>query len=90
MIKYIKFTPEVWEDYEYWQDENDKIKIKKIRKFIKEIKRTPYTGIGSPEPLKYSLSGLWSREIDEKHRLVYFIDNDSLIIHQCKGHYSDK
>lgn len=59
-----------WEDYIYWQT-IDKSMLKRINKIIKEIQRTPFDGIGKPEPLKGNLSGWWSRRIDEKHRIVY-------------------
>ena len=66
----IEFTPEAWEDLEYWMD-NDQEDEKKIRNLLKEIKRTPFHGIGKPEPLKHSLKGFWSRRIIGEHRLVY-------------------
>jgi len=65
--------------------------LKKINRLINDILRSGYVGIGSPEPLKGNLSGYWSREIDQKNRLIYRInDNDDTEIIQCKGHYTDK
>ena len=65
--------------------------IKKINQLIKDIIRNGNTGIGHPEPLKHELSGYWSREIDEKNRLVYkILDNGNVLIAHCKGHYKDK
>jgi len=87
MIKYTAFSEEGWEDYQYWKSKNDKQKLKKIEGFISEVKRTPYTGTGKPEQLKYDRSHQWSRKIDEEHRFVYEIEDDILKIHQCKGHY---
>lgn len=75
-----------WEDYLYWQ-QNDKKTLKKINELIKDIGRTPFIGIGSPEPLKHHLSGWWSRRINLEDRLVYKIDNDSVFILQCRKHY---
>jgi len=73
-----------------WQTE-DKRTLKKINKLIKDIIRNGNEGIGNPEPLKNNLSGYWSREIDEKNRLVYrILDDDRIEIIQCKGHYGDK
>lgn len=66
----IEFTPEAWEDFEYWMD-NDQEAEKKIRDLLEEIKRKPFHGIGKPEPLKHSLKGFWSRRIIGEHRLVY-------------------
>ncbi|MCK9220923.1 MAG: Txe/YoeB family addiction module toxin, partial [Bacteroidales bacterium] len=56
----VTFSQNAWEDYISWQSEDKKI-LKKINSLIKEIQRNPYDGIGKPEPLKYDLSGLWSR-----------------------------
>ena len=52
--------------------------------------RNGYEGIGKPEPLKNDLSGCWSRRIDEKHRIVYCISENNIMIFSCKGHYDDK
>jgi len=90
MIGNISFTPDGWEDYVSWLGE-DKRTLKKIVKLIEDITRNGYTGIGHPEPLKDNLSGYWSREIDDKNRLIYQILNDGTVeIIQCRGHYTDK
>ena len=78
-----------WEQYLYWQTQDKKI-LKKLNKLIDDIERNGYDGIGHPEPLKGDLSGFGSREIDEKNRLVYKIENDCIKIYQCKNHYDDK
>ncbi|MFT5860423.1 MAG: toxin YoeB [Flavobacteriaceae bacterium] len=75
-----------WEDYLYWQ-QNDKKTLKKINKLIKDIQRTPFTGIGYPEQLKHNLSGWWSRRINLEDRLVYKVENDSIVLLQCRKHY---
>jgi toxin YoeB len=85
----IIFSKNAWEDYISWQIEDKKI-LKKINNLIKEIQRTPYQGIGKPEPLKFDLAGLWSRRIDLEHRLVYKIDNGDILIYACKYHYDNK
>ena len=78
-----------WEDYLYWQAQNKKT-LKKINDLIKDIVRSPFTGIGNPEPLKHNLSGLWSRRIDHENRIVYFfIDNGIVHIVACRSHYED-
>ncbi|MEO5912311.1 MAG: Txe/YoeB family addiction module toxin [Pelobium sp.] len=82
----IIFVPNAWEDYLYWQSA-DKTILKKINALIKEIERNPYLGAGKPEPLKHNLKGWWSRRINLEHRLVYKIENDSIIIVQCRYHY---
>jgi len=76
-----------WDDYIYWQKENKKI-LKKINDLIKDIERTPFKGIGKPEPLKNNLSGWWSRRIDGTHRIVYRVENGNLEIAQCMEHYN--
>lgn len=79
-----------WENYLYWQIQDKKI-LKKINQLIQDIERNGQeNGIGHPEPLKGDLSGWWSRKIDEKHRLVYKVENGILHILQCKSHYGEK
>lgn len=85
-IKYISWKYEAFEEYLSWQKTNRK-NFLRINKLIKDIKRTPFEGIGKPEALKGNLSGLYSRRIDKEHRIVYFVDGSSLVILQVKGHY---
>ena len=82
----IVFSKNSWEDYTSWQSE-DKNMLKKINELIKDIERTPFEGKGKPEPLKYDLSGYWSRRIDREHRLVYQVENNHLIIFSCRYYY---
>ena len=82
----IVFSKNSWEDYLSWQAEDKKI-LKKINELIKDIQRTPYEGLGKPEPLKFDLTGLWSRRIDREHRLVYQVIGDELFIYCCRYHY---
>ena len=90
MIENAGFSLDGLEQYIYWQTQ-DKRTLKKINQLIKDIVRNGYSGIGNPEPLKGDLSGYWSREIDEKNRIVYrIVDDRELEIIHCKGHYSDK
>lgn len=82
----IVFLDQAWEDYLYWQN-TDKAMVKKVNSLVKEIERIPFEGSGKPEPLKHNLAGWWSRRITLEHRLVYKIDNDSIVILQCRYHY---
>jgi len=82
----ILFTEDGWEDYLYWQ-KNDKAVLRKVNELVKVIQRDPFHGEGKPEPLRWDLAGLWSRRITLEHRLVYEIDEDTLIIHSCRYHY---
>ena len=77
-----------WEEYCYWQSQ-DKKTLKRINNIIKDVQRDCYNGIGKPEPLKENLSGWWSRRIDEANRIVYRVENGSIIIASCKNHYKD-
>ncbi len=85
MIK-ITFSRNSWEDYLSWQREDKKM-LKRINQLIKDIQRTPYQGIGNPEPLKYDLAGFWSRRIDREHRLVYQVFDREILIYSCKYYY---
>ena len=90
MIEGIGFSLNGFEDYTYWQTEDKRI-LKKINTLIRDVIRNGNNGLGHPEPLKGNLSGKWSREINDKDRLVYEIFEDgTVMIYQCKGHYSDK
>jgi len=82
----ITFSKNAWEDYVSWQKDNKMI-LKKINELIKDIQRTPFIGQGKPEPLKYDLSGFWSRRIDGEHRLVYKYIDRELFIYSCRFHY---
>jgi len=82
----LKFTPEAWETYVYWQTQ-DKKTLKRINDLIKDAQRNPFDGIGKPEASRYSLSGFWSRRIDEANRLVYEVQGDALVIISCRYHY---
>lgn len=77
-----------WDDYLYWQTQ-DKKALKRINALIKDIKRSPFEGIGKPEPLKGNLSGMWSRRIDEENRIVYYEENGVVYIISCRGHYDN-
>lgn len=80
------FSNESWNDYLFWQKTDKKI-LKRINDLIKDISRTLFDGLGKPEPLKFSLSGYWSRRIDGEHRLVYKIENNNIVILSCRYHY---
>lgn len=80
------FSSKAWEDYLYWQ-KNDKLLVKRINSLIKAIQQNPFEGIGKPEPLKHSLSGYWSRRINDEHRIVYKVINNDLFIAQLRYHY---
>ncbi|MDR3054804.1 MAG: Txe/YoeB family addiction module toxin [Zoogloeaceae bacterium] len=82
------WTDEAWEEYLYWQGQ-DKKTLKRINSILKDINRSPFSGIGKPEPLKHELQGYWSRRIDEANRIVYKVENEQIVIVQCGAHYDD-
>lgn len=82
----LSWSTNAWEDYLYWQS-IDKKKLKRINLLIKDIMRNPFEGLGEPEPLKHNFSGYWSRRIDKEHRIIYKVENQNLIIIQCRYHY---
>lgn len=82
----VTFSARAWSQYLEWQDTDRKL-LKKLNALIKECQRTPFAGMGKPEPLKGELSGAWSRRIDQEHRLVYRTTQSGLEIIQCRYHY---
>lgn len=93
------WTEYAWEEYLFWQTTDKKI-LHRINELIKDTQRSPFAGIGKPEPLKFDFAGKWSRKINDEHRLIYSIngkqeklsnkktiDSRNLIIYQCKYHY---
>ncbi|HQO08761.1 MAG TPA: Txe/YoeB family addiction module toxin [Clostridiales bacterium] len=82
----IIFSNIAWDDYTSWLKDDRRI-IVKINDLIKDIKANPTEGKGKPEPLKYDLSGLWSRRIDREHRLVYKVEDEEIYIFACRYHY---
>jgi len=81
-MKYI-FVDESWEDYLYWQA-TDKKMLRRINDLLKDISRSPFSGIGKPEPLKFKYKGYWSRRINDEHRLIYKISENEILIVKCR------
>lgn len=82
----VLFDEDAWNDYVYWQKTDHAI-VQRINVLIKEIQGTPFEGVGKPEALKHALSGYWSRRITDKHRIVYRIKDDCVLIAQLRYHY---
>jgi len=87
----IEFTENGWDDFQHWMETDNEI-VEKIKDLLKEIRKTPFQGIGKPEPLKYDLKGYWSRRITGEHRLVYKVEgkkgvDQKCYIIQCRFHY---
>lgn len=86
MTRLLAWTDDSWSDYIYWQGQ-DKKTLRRINKLITDTKRSPFEGIGKPEPLKENLSGFWSRRIDESNRLVYAVNDTHITVISCRYHY---
>jgi toxin YoeB len=86
----VVFTPDGWRDYLHWVDNDTKI-LAAVTRLIENARRSPFAGLGKPEPLKRELAGWWSRRITAEHRLVYRVeghgDNQRVTIAQCRHHY---
>ena len=85
-MKQVAFEEKAFEDFTNWATQDKKL-YTKIIALIKDIKRSPFLGLGKPEPLKHELSGYWSRRINDEHRLVYNVTDTMIIIASCKYHY---
>ena len=86
--KIIQWDIDACNDYIYWQTQDRKT-LKRINLLIKDISRSPFEGLGKPEPLKGTLTGFWSRRIDEENRLVYVVEENVIILISCRGHYEN-
>lgn len=84
----LLFLPQAWDDYVYWQTQDRKT-LKRVNALIQDVSRSPFEGIGKPEPLRENHSGWWSRRIDETNRMIYKIDDNNIVIAQCRTHYGD-
>ena len=85
-MRSLEFDRAALEDLTWWVQQ-DRKKALRVLRLVQETRRDPFGGVGKPEPLKHGLSGFWSRRIDEEHRLVYKVENRTLIIAQCRYHY---
>ncbi|MFW5725815.1 MAG: Txe/YoeB family addiction module toxin [Bacteroidota bacterium] len=85
-MKSVRFESKAYQDFINWAG-LDKNIFRKINQLIRDIDRDPYSGLGKPESLKYELQGWWSRRINQEHRLIYKVEQDTIIIVGCKGHY---
>ncbi|WP_066740284.1 Txe/YoeB family addiction module toxin [Cupriavidus sp. D384] len=89
MTRNILFTADAWDQYLFWQGQDRKT-LKRINQLVEDARRSPFEGIGKPEPLKGNLTGFWSRRIDDTNRLVYKADDAAVSIVSCRYHYGDR
>lgn len=85
-VRTLVLAAEALDDLRFWV-ETDSRKAARILKLLDEVVRTPFSGTGKPEPLKHLGSGVWSRRIDQEHRLVYAVEAGSVRVVQCRYHY---
>ena len=83
----IEFTATADGDLNYWKRSGNVSVLKKIRQLLESILESPFTGIGKPEPLRFNLTGYWSRRITKADRLVYEVESEKIIVHSLRGHY---
>lgn len=87
----VHFTDNGWDDYLYWCN-HDGETLERLNKLVESIRRTPFKGIGKPEPLKGDLADFWSRRITGEHRLIYTVEGKSgidqrITVAMCRYHY---
>lgn len=82
----VTFTPTALDDLRYWL-KTDKRQAERVLALLEEIRRTPFEGMGKPEPLRFQLAGCWSRRIDREHRLVYQVEATEIVVIACRYHY---
>lgn len=81
------FSDRAWADYLHGQ-ETDRRMLRRVNELLKDIKRSPFEGIGKPEPLRHQLAGFWSRRVDSEHRLIYAVTQKGIEIASCRYHYT--
>ncbi len=86
-MKQIIFSQVALNDLQLFKSGNQKL-VFKILELISDIQKNPYSGLGKPEPLKHEYAGMWSRRINDEHRLIYKVNEGSIEILKCFGHYS--
>ncbi len=86
MTERLTWTVAAWADYLWWQQQDRKT-LRRINLLIQDTLRSPFAGLGKPEPLRENLSGFWSRRIDDTNRLVYTVADGQLVIIACRYHY---
>jgi len=87
MSYHLDFSQQAQNDIEFHKKAGNKAVLKKLFVLLTELAEHPFEGTGKPEPLKYSLTGMWSRRINQEHRLVFEVLDDTILIHSAKGHY---
>lgn len=84
----IDFLDKALDDIDFWKKSGNVVIQNKITKLLESISKTPFTGIGKPEPLKHELNGYWSRRISNEHRLIYTVKENRVKVISLRFHYS--
>lgn len=76
-------------DLKYWEKSGNTKIQKRICKLLEDIKLHPFIGIGKPEPLKHNLKGVWSRRINDEHRILYSVSDNMIYVYvlSMRFHY---
>ncbi len=85
-MRKLSLDPDALEDFDHWLRTDRKILVR-IFELLRHIQRDPFAGIGKPEPLRHGLKRLWSRRINQEHRLIYSVDDEEILIVSCRFHY---
>lgn len=85
-MRNLQFTPTAFAQFTGWATDDKKL-FQRLVRLLDEVCRTPFAGIGKPEPLKGDLAGLWPRHLNDEHRLVYKVAGDALVVIACRDHY---
>jgi toxin YoeB len=85
-MRTVSFQGDAWQDFTAMAAKEPKL-FERLVRLINETARNPFTGIGKPEPLRHQLKGWWSRRINDEHRLVYRVTEESIVIAACRMHY---
>ena len=85
-MRRVIFESNAFEDFVDWSKRDKKL-YNRIVRLIKDVQRSPFRGIGKPEPLRFELRGYWSRRINDEHRLIYTVTDDDITIIACRYHY---
>lgn len=86
-MRNVSFEPEALEQLHEWNTSQWRFSVK-ILSLLMDCSKTPFEGIGKPEPLKNNLSGFWSRRINETDRVVYAVNDTTIYVISCRGHYN--
>jgi toxin YoeB len=86
-VRNIAFHADAFKELRAWAELNKKLHLK-ILDLLDDAARSPFTGLGKPEPLKGEWQGYWSRRIDDEHRLIYRVTETEIVVMRCRGHYT--